>query len=89
MSIWERIKRWRLAHTINEADAPADTSTAMTRAEGGAPDGDTPSTTGTGVSDEFVGRVAGDDADDGRSGAEARSGIERASSDESDPDGRS
>jgi len=89
MSIWERIKRWRLAHTVNEADAPADTGTAMTRAEGGAPDGGTPSTTGTGVSDEFVGRVAGDEADTGRSGAEARSGIERTGSEEGDSDGRS
>ena len=43
MSIWERFKRWRLSHTINEADAPADTSTAMTRAEGGDPGDDTDS----------------------------------------------
>lgn len=73
MSIWDRIKRWRLAHTINEADAPADTSTAMTRSEGGNPHAGTPTTTGTGASDEFVGRVAGDDPDTGVSGAEARS----------------
>ncbi|TCO42510.1 hypothetical protein EV646_113132 [Kribbella antiqua] len=72
MSIWERFKRWRLAHTVNEADAPADTSTAMTRAEGGDPRGGTPTTTGTGTSGEFVGRVAGDDPDTGPSGAEAR-----------------
>jgi hypothetical protein len=73
MSIWERFKRWRLAHTLNETDAPADTSTAMTRSEGGDPGGGTPTTTGTGASGEFVGRVAGDDADAGQSGAEARS----------------
>jgi hypothetical protein len=55
MSIWERIKRWRLAHTVNEADAP----------------------------------VAGDDADTGRSGAEARSEGERTGSKEGDSHGRS
>jgi hypothetical protein len=75
MSILERWKRWRLSHTRNEADAPADTTTAMTRAEGGDPRGDTPATTGTGVNEEFVGRVAGDDTDSGTSGAEARSGL--------------
>jgi hypothetical protein len=73
MSIWNRFKRWRLAHTINEADAPADTSTAMTRAEGGDPDEATSVTTGTGPSEDFVGRVAGDDTDTGQSGAEQRS----------------
>jgi hypothetical protein len=72
MSILERLKRWRLAHTLNEADAPADTSTVMTRAEGGEPGGGTPATTGTGSSGEFVGRVAGDDAETGPTGAEAR-----------------
>jgi hypothetical protein len=36
MSILERFRRWRLAHTLNEADAPADPTTAMTRAAGGA-----------------------------------------------------
>jgi hypothetical protein len=80
MSIWERFKRWRLAHTVNEADAPADTSTAMTRAEGGDPRGGTPSTTGTGASGEFVGRVAGDDTDTGPSGAEARNKPEQSDS---------
>lgn len=73
MSIWERFKRWRLSHTLNEADAPADTTTAMTRAEGGDPRGGTPTTTGTGASGEFVGRVAGDDSEPGPTGAEARS----------------
>jgi hypothetical protein len=73
MSIWERFKRWRLSHTLNEADAPADTTTAMTRAEGGDPRGSTPTTTGTGAGGEFVGRVAGEDSDAGPTGAEARS----------------
>jgi hypothetical protein len=72
MSVLERLKRWRLAHQLNESDAPADTSTAMTRSEGGAPDGDTPATTGTGASGEFVGRVAGDETDTGT----ARAGLD-------------
>jgi hypothetical protein len=45
----------------------------MTRAEGGDPGGETPATTGTGRSGEFVGRVAGDEAETSQSGAEARS----------------
>ncbi|MEU4195454.1 hypothetical protein AB0E69_26375 [Kribbella sp. NPDC026611] len=72
MSIWERVKRWRLSHTVNERDAPADSSTAMTRVTGGDPADGTPTTTGTGASDEFVGRVSGDDPDTGTTGAEAR-----------------
>lgn len=72
MSIWERFKRWRLSHTINEADAPADETTAMTRATGGNADRGTPTTTGTGINEEFVGRVAGDDTTAGETGAERR-----------------
>ncbi|NUR94883.1 MAG: hypothetical protein HOV67_06425 [Kribbellaceae bacterium] len=72
MSIWQRFKRWRLRHTINEADAPADGTTAMTRATGGDPEGGTPATTGTGTNEEFVGRVSGEDADAGETGAEGR-----------------
>ncbi|TDW92260.1 MULTISPECIES: hypothetical protein [Kribbella] len=72
MSIWQRFKRWRLSHTINEADAPADDTTAMTRATGGNPDHGTPTTTGTGTNAEFVGRVAGDDTDAEETGAERR-----------------
>ncbi|GAB3830541.1 hypothetical protein [Kribbella italica] len=83
MSILDRFKRWRLSHSLNEADAPADTSTAMTRTEGGDPEGTTPATTGTGASEEFVGRVAGDEPDVGISGAEARAGIKN------DADGKS
>lgn len=77
MSIWQRFKRWRLSHTVNEADAPSDETTAMTRSTGGDPDRGTPTTTGTGTSSEFVGRVAGDDTTTdestaGESGAERR-----------------
>jgi hypothetical protein len=72
MSILERLKRWRLSHQLNERDAPADSSTAMTRAEGGDPDQGTPTTTGTGANEEFVGRVAGDDTTTEETGAEAR-----------------
>ncbi|MEV4267762.1 hypothetical protein [Kribbella sp. NPDC049584] len=72
MSIFERFKRWRLSHQLNEADAPADSTTAMTRAEGGDPDRGTPTTTGTGANEEFVGRVAGDDTTSEETGAEAR-----------------
>jgi hypothetical protein len=71
-SPWRRLKDWRIAHRLNEGDAPADTDVAMTREEGGDPDSDTPSTTGTGRSGSFVGRVAGEDAAAGPTGAEAR-----------------
>lgn len=72
MSIWQRFKRWRLAHKVNESDAPADSSTAMTRETGGKADEGTPTTTGTGNSGEFVGRVAGDDTTTEETGAERR-----------------
>ncbi|MFD7160507.1 hypothetical protein ACFV9C_38385 [Kribbella sp. NPDC059898] len=72
MSILQRFKRRRLSHTINEADAPADNTTAMTWAMGGNPDRGTPTATGTGTSEEFVGRVAGEDTDAGETGAEER-----------------
>jgi hypothetical protein len=83
MSILDRFKRWRTSHEVNEEDAPSDPTTAMTRAEGGDPRGDTPATTGTGESGEFVGRVSGDEADTGISGAEARSGVKNPSDDPS------
>jgi hypothetical protein len=82
MSILDRFKRWRLAHQVNEADAPADTTTAMTRAEGGDPRGGTPATTGTGSSGDFVGRVAGDEAETGPSGAEARAAAAKDADEE-------
>ena len=72
MSILERFKRWRLSHQLNEADAPADSTTAMTRTEGGDPDQGTPTTTGTGANEGFVGRVAGDDTTSEETGAETR-----------------
>jgi hypothetical protein len=71
MSILERFKRWRLSHQVNENDAPSDSDTAMTRATGGDDSG-TPTTTGTGRNEEFVGRVSGDDATTEETGAERR-----------------
>jgi len=76
MSIWTRLKRWRLSHRLNERDAPSDPTTAMTRSTGGDPDSSTPGTTGTGTNDEFVGRVSGDDSETGPSGAEQRAQSE-------------
>jgi hypothetical protein len=61
----------------------------MTRTEGGDPRGGTPTTTGTGASGEFAGRVAGDDADFGPSGTQARSGTAEPGSEEGNPNGRS
>lgn len=59
-----------------ESDVPADEALARSRETGGDPDRDerdAPSTTGTGASGEFVGRVAGgDEADAEETGAEAR-----------------
>ncbi|MET7279905.1 hypothetical protein ABZS29_16835 [Kribbella sp. NPDC005582] len=77
MSVVTRVKDWWQAHQLNEGDAPADTDVAASRDTGGDPaevGGDTHSTTGTGVNDTFVGRVAGDDEGyAGETGAEARS----------------
>jgi hypothetical protein len=65
-----------------ESDVPGDPHVAQARRSGGRqPEGeaDQHSTTGTTDSDEFVGRVAGQDADDvGETGAEARAEAERA-----------
>lgn len=77
MSVMERLKRWRLAHRVNEGDAPADTDVAVTRETGGVPGG-TESTTGTGPNGTFVGRTAGlDEGYAGETGAEARAEDER------------
>jgi hypothetical protein len=77
MSVVTRVKQWWFAHQVNEGDAPADTDVAASRDTGGSPedkDGDARSTTGTGVNETFVGRVAGDDEGyAGETGAEARS----------------
>ena len=60
----------------SESDVPADSAVAESRETGGSPTADTPdaqSTTGTGESDEFVGRVAGaDEGFEGETGAERR-----------------
>lgn len=60
----------------SESDVPADPAAAESRATGGDPDADSPdasSTTGTGESDEFVGRVSGaDEGYEGETGAERR-----------------
>ena len=59
-----------------ESDVPADEHVARSRATGGAPDEHAPdqgSTTGTTPNEEFVGRVAGQDAScEEETGAEAR-----------------
>jgi hypothetical protein len=64
-----------------EEDVDRDDGQALSRATGGG-DGDAPdaaSTTGTGESEEFVGRVAGQDVGyAGETGAERREAAERA-----------
>jgi hypothetical protein len=65
-----------------EEDVDRDDGEALSRATGGgdsdAPDGD--STTGTGESETFVGRVAGEDAGyAGETGAERRAAAEQDS----------
>ncbi len=59
-----------------ESDLPADKHVASSRDTGGVPDEDAPdqaSTTGTTLNEEFVGRVAGQDAGfDEETGAETR-----------------
>ena len=78
MSVLDRLKRWRQSHTLTEDDAPADTDVAMTRETGGAADGGTQATTGTGENQTFVGRVAGqDEGYAGETGAEVRAEAER------------
>lgn len=65
----------------SESDVPADSAVAEARDTGGEPAADDPdalSTTGTGDTDEFVGRVAGDDPGYAEeTGAERRAGVER------------
>jgi len=60
----------------SESDVPADSAVAESRETGGDPGADSAdavSTTGTGDSDEFVGRVAGtDEGFEGETGAERR-----------------
>ncbi len=65
----------------SETDVPADSAVAGSRDTGGNPAADDPdalSTTGTGDSGEFVGRVAGDDVGyAGETGAERRAEAAR------------
>ena len=64
-----------LTHPDREDDVAGDGNLAQSRAVGGAGvgTGDAASTTGTGTSGEFVGRVAGqDDGAERLTGAEAR-----------------
>jgi hypothetical protein len=59
-----------------EEDVPVDEATTASRVTGGVPDedaADQASTTGTTPDDEYVGRIAGDDAFSGETGAEVRS----------------
>ncbi|WP_328992776.1 hypothetical protein OG394_00850 [Kribbella sp. NBC_01245] len=76
MSVLTRLKDWWRARQVSEADAPADTGGALSRDTGGEPQsegGDARSTTGAGVNETFVGRVAGDDEGyAGPTGAETR-----------------
>ena len=64
-----------------ENDVDRDDAEALTRATGGGPsdEPDATSTTGTGESDEFVGRVAGQDVGyAGETGAERRATEQQA-----------
>lgn len=63
-----------------ESDVDTDDAVANSRDTGGgdSDDGDAASTTGTGPTEEFVGRVAGqDEGYAGETGAEARAAAER------------
>lgn len=67
-----------------ESDVEMDQGVANSRATGGLPqqDGDSGGTTGVGESDEFVGRVAGqDEGYAGETGAEARAEAQRRGED--------
>lgn len=62
-----------------EEDVDRDDAQALSRATGGEPSGepDAESTTGTGESEEFVGRVAGQDVGyAGETGAERRAAAQ-------------
>jgi hypothetical protein len=70
----------QVMHRTSEPDVEVDPQVARSRETGGAdpeqkdrPDPGSPSTTGTEESEQFVGRVAGEDAGySGETGAEAR-----------------
>jgi hypothetical protein len=70
----ERLRGW-FGHPPTAEDVEPDPNVARTRETGGGPaaGGDRATTTGTGRSEEFVGRVAGQDAGfAGETGAERR-----------------
>ncbi len=72
-----------MEHTFDrEDDVATDSRLANSRPTGGDPadEGDSAATTGTGASEEFVGRTAGqDEGYAGETGAEARSEAKRNS----------
>lgn len=72
----DSLTRKKEGHDLAENDAPADTGVAAARDTGGDADedaADAGSTTGTGESETFVGRVSGqDEGYAGQTGAEAR-----------------
>ncbi|MFC5947413.1 hypothetical protein ACFQH9_03860 [Pseudonocardia lutea] len=73
--MFEKIRALFGRPSTSEDDVSPDTHTARSRETGGRPTerGDAASTTGTGTSEEFVGRSAGqDEGMAGESGAEAR-----------------
>jgi hypothetical protein len=77
---WRGIPRLMKNPFHTEDDVDTDDKLANSRATGGGPDegGDAETTTGTGTSEEFVGRAGGQDegyADE--TGAEARSEANR------------
>jgi len=74
--MWDTLReKLGLKQTEREDDVAGDSGLAQSRATGGGGDGtgDAGSTTGTGNSEEFVGRVSGqDDGAERLTGAEAR-----------------
>ena len=73
--MWERLKSALGRPPTAEADVEPDTTTARTRETGGLPTDahDSGGTTGVGVTEEYVGRVAGQDVGyAGETGAERR-----------------
>ena len=72
-----------------EQDVPVDDATAASRATGEDESGESPGTTGTGGSGEYVGRVSGDDEGYARpTGAEARAVADSDSDSDSDESNR-
>jgi hypothetical protein len=78
--VLERLREW-FGRPRTAEDVEPDTQVARTRETGGGPGdgGDRATTTGTGPSEEFVGRVAGQDA-----GYAGETGAERRAQDRAD-----